>query len=119
VATLILFKDSDGSTPLLKWLDTIPEKALIKCLNRLDRLKALGHMLRRPETDYLRDGIYELRARHLNVNYRILYFFHGQAIAIVSHGLTKESAIPINEIELAVERMHKYISNPKKYSAEG
>ena len=116
---LILFKDGDGVIPLLEWLDTIPEKALIKCLNRLDRLRALGHMLRRPEADYLRDGIYELRARNLNVNYRMLYFFHGQAIAIVSHGLTKDGAIPPKEIDEAVERMRKFKTNPKKYSAEG
>ena len=42
---------------------------------RVQRLAELGHELRRPEGDHLRDGIYELRAR---LNYRLPYFFHGQ-----------------------------------------
>ena len=116
---LIYFKEEDGSVPLLEWLDKIPEKALIKCLNRLDRLRELGHMLRRPEADLLRDGIYELRTRHLNVNYRMLYFFHGQTVAIVSQGLVKEAAVPAREIDKAADRMRRFKSNSKKYSAEG
>jgi hypothetical protein len=40
--------------------------------------------------DYLRDDIYELRASHQGIHYRMLYFFHGTAAIIVSHGLIKE-----------------------------
>ena len=76
-------------------------------------------MLRRPEADFLRDGIYELRVRHMHVNYRMLYIFHGQGIAVVSHGLAKEAKVPAKEIDKAVERMRKFKSNARKYSAEG
>ena len=47
---------------------------------RVQRLAELGHELRRPEGDHLRDGIYELRAR---LNYRLPYFFHGQLAAVL------------------------------------
>ena len=47
-----------------------------KVVVRLDRLRELGHELRRPEADFLRDGIYELRTASRGVNYRVLYFFH-------------------------------------------
>jgi ribosome-binding protein aMBF1 (putative translation factor) len=60
---------------------------------RIRRLAEAGRELRRPEADYLRGGIYELRARRGHVNYRILYFFHGQNVAILAHALTKEGAI--------------------------
>jgi phage-related protein len=113
---VILFKENDGTTPVLEFLDKVPEKALLKCLVRIERLRDQGHMLRRPEADFLRDGIYELRVRHLNVNYRLLYFFHGQAIAIVSHGLTKEAAVPSKEIDRAIDRMNRFKANPKKHS---
>ena len=43
-------------------------------------LSQLGHELRRPLADYLDQGIYELRARIGQVNYRILYFLYGQQI---------------------------------------
>lgn len=47
--------------PVLDWLDALPDKVKAKCLVRIERLKEQRHELRRPEADYLRDGIYELR----------------------------------------------------------
>lgn len=65
-----LLRDTDGSTPILDWFDRLPPEAVRKCLARLARLAKLGHELRRPEADYLEDGIDELRARHFGVNVR-------------------------------------------------
>jgi phage-related protein len=76
--------------PVLKWLDRLPLKVQDKCRVRIERLRDLGHELRRPEADYLRDGIYELRVGFTGMNYRILYFFYGQIAAVLSHGLVKE-----------------------------
>ncbi len=75
---LLLYQDEDGTAPLLEWLEQLPEKAQDKCRVRLGRLAELGHELRLPEADYLRDGIYELRVGLNHVNYRMLYFFHGR-----------------------------------------
>jgi phage-related protein len=101
----------DSSVPLLKWLDDLPSKVQSKCTERIDRLAELGHELRRPEADFLRDGIYELRASYQGVHYRMLYFFAGKAIVVVSHGLTKEREVPKREIDLAVERKKKVEAN--------
>jgi len=100
---VVFFAEADGSAPLLRWLDEQPAKIQDKCIVRVERLAAMGHELRRPEADLLRDGIYELRVRQGRVNYRMLYFFHaGQAV--LSHGLTKEDVVPDREIDLAVRR---------------
>lgn len=72
-----------------------------------ERLRDLGHELRRPEADYLRDGIYELRVGFTGMNYRILYFFYGQIIAVLSHGLVKEREVPSRDIEEAVGRKRR------------
>ena len=74
----VFFADDDGAAPLLEWLDEQDRKVQDKCLVKVDRLQELGYELRRPEADYLRDGIYELRVRHRSVHYRMLYFFHDQ-----------------------------------------
>ena len=113
---VVFFQDEDGTVPLLEWLDDLAEKAQDKCLAKLTRLEELGHELRRPEADYLRDGIYELRARLGSVNYRMLYFFHGNEAAVVSHGLTKEKEVPDKEIDLAVERKRRFEADPKKHT---
>ena len=113
---VVFYVEEDGTVPLIEWLDGLPEKAQLKCLARVKRLEELGHELRRPEADFLRDGIYELRIGLQGVNYRILYFFHQQLAAIVSHGLTKEQQVPPREIDTAVERMKKFEANPKRHT---
>ena len=85
---------------------------------RLQRLADLGHELRRPEADYLRDGVFELRLRLQGINYRMLYFFAGQIAAVVSHGLTKGRIVPIQDIERAIERKRLYERAPAKHSYE-
>ena len=101
---IYLYRGEDGSVPVLQWLDSLSEKSRLKCTNKISRLAELGHELRRPEADYLRDGIYELRASYLGVRYRLLYFFAGMAVVVVSHGITKKREVPDKEIEHAIKR---------------
>jgi phage-related protein len=115
---VVLYKDTDGTVPVLDWLDTLPEKAQDKCRIRLERLADLGHELRRPEADYLRDGVYELRASLRSVHYRILYFFHGNVAAVVSHGVVKERAVPSREIDLAARRKEAFGRDPSGHTFE-
>jgi phage-related protein len=112
---VVIFCEASGSAPLLDWLEGLPAKARYKCIVRIERLKALGHELRRPEADILRDGIHELRARTGTINYRMLYFFHGQT-AVISHGLTKEQGVPDREIGLAVERKAQFKAGPERHA---
>lgn len=116
---LILFQEHDGSVPLLDWLDELVPKPRAKCRVRLGRLGELGHELRRPEADYLRDGVYELRAKHSGVNYRMLYFFYGREAAVVSHGFTKQQArVPAREIERAIRRKRAFENDPEGHTHE-
>lgn len=109
---IVLYRESDGTVPLLDWLDALPPKALAKCRVRIERLAELGHELRRPEADLLRDGVYELRVGLEGRNYRMLYFYHGRTVVVLSHGLTKERVVPPKEIDLAVTRRQRFTANP-------
>jgi len=115
---VLFFKDDDGSIPMLEWLDSLPTKVVDKCTVRIERLAALGHELRRPEADFLRDGIYELRVGLGHVNYRMLYFFHKNLAVVLSHGLRKEREVPANEINKAIERKQKFEANPERHTHE-
>src|SRR5436309_11941025 len=115
---VIFYKEDDGSVPILEWLDSLQQKALDKCTVRIERLKEVGHELRRPEADFLRDGVYELRVGLQHVNYRMLYFFHRQTAAVVTHGLVKEAQVPAKEIGRAVERKRKFEKNPPAHTYE-
>lgn len=113
---VVFYKEADGTVPVIEWLDSLPTKALDKCTVRIERLGEMGHELRRPEADFLRDGIYELRVGLQHVNYRMLYFFHGRIAAVISHGLVKEQAVPPQEIERAIERKRKFEQDPDAHT---
>lgn len=57
---VFLYKERDGTPPILAWLDNIPKKARLKCIKRIERLREEGHQLRRPEADLLRDKIHSI-----------------------------------------------------------
>jgi phage-related protein len=112
---VLIFAEDDGSAPLLAWLDGLPSKVQDKCVVRIERLGEMGHELRRPEADMLRDGIHELRASFRRVQYRMLYFFHGQQ-AVISHGLIKEKEVPPHEIDLAIDRRRRFEEDPDRHT---
>lgn len=115
---VVFYKDSDGVVPVLDWLDTVPEKARLKCITKIERLRNEGYQLRRPEADLLRDKIYELRASLQGIHYRILYFFHGNVAAVLSHGLVKEDSVPSIEIDRAIQRRKNFEKDPKAHTYE-
>ena len=119
-AQVVFYKSDDGAVPVLEFLRNllpIHPKAYANCLARIRLLKALGHELRRPHVDYLRDGIFELRTKERTVQYRILFFYHGRNITILAHALTKEKDVPDIDIERALERKQRYEQNPSRHSA--
>ena len=113
---VVFYREENGVAPLLEWFDTLPSKVQLKCLARIERLRQEGHALRRPEADFLRDKIYELRIGFQGVNHRMLYFFHGNIAAVISHGIVKEDKVPPKEIERAIERMMKFERNPETHT---
>ncbi len=88
---VVLYKEDDETVPVLDWLEQLPIKVQDKCAARVNRLMELGHELRRPEADYLRDGIYELRVRYLHANYRMLYFFSGNQAVVLNSWTDKRT----------------------------
>lgn len=118
--TIHLFRDDNGDVPFQDWLVDLEwsdPRAYRKCLQRILLLSQLGNELRRPYADALRDGIRELRIKVGTTNYRILYFFHGPNTVCLSHGFTKEGAIPLIDIEIAMERKHLVERDPESHTA--
>lgn len=116
---VVFYRDERGQAPVVEWLRELrrkDRKAYAKCNARIRVLAQLGHELRRPMADYLRDGIHELRIRQGRVNYRILYFFYGQAVAILAHGLTKEDEVPNADIERAIQRKVAFAKDPTRHT---
>ena len=113
---IVIYQESQDDVPLIDWLAALPDKVQVKCDAKMKRLAELGYELRRPEADYLRDGIYELRIGFKGKNYRILYTFIGHQIALLTHGIIKEDRVPSKEIDEAILRKAKWETDPKTHT---
>lgn len=117
---VIFYQEIDQEVPVLEWLMQLARenrKGYAKCVARIQQLATNGYELRRPAADYLSDGIYELRAKHVRVQYRILYFFYGQNVAILAQAIIKEEeAVPAIDIERALQRKRLFEKNPEAHT---
>ena len=118
---VVFFTGVDGRAPVHEWLIELlrrDDRAHAKCEAGIRRLAELGFELRRPEADFVRNGLHELRIRLGHVNYRILYSFHGRNMAVLLHALTKEGGLPESDIERALHRMMLVRANPQRHLME-
>lgn len=117
---VVAYRDERGRVPFLEWIDGLRDKqAIAKCWEKIELLAASGHELDRPAAAHLQRGIYELRPKVRNVRYRILYFFSGPRIAVLSHGFAKKQArVPAQEIRRAEDRKVIFRADPKGHTAE-
>lgn len=113
---VVFYQERDGHVPVLEWLDTLPVKIQDKCVVKIERLRELGHELRRPEADLLRNGIDELRIGREGMNYGTLYFFHGRMAAVLAHGLVKGREVPAKDIQAALERKRLFEQDPHRHT---
>ena len=103
--TVVLYETEDGKTPVEDWMDSLDPKMRAKLIAMLLLLEEKGNALRKPYTESLGDGIFELRAIQGNNISRALFFFYFNQRIIVTNGfIKKQQKTPANEIKLAKER---------------
>jgi phage-related protein len=117
-ATTVLFYREGLEVPVFDYLDSLPEEARDPIFAAMELLTEQGHAARRPLADYLEDGIYELRAHHGRVQYRLLYFFYGRALVILTHGFRKEARVPPAEIRRARTVRERFLADPPTHFAD-
>ena len=102
---VVLYETEDGKTPVEDWMDSLDPKMRAKLIAMLLLLEEKGNALRKPYTESLGDGIFELRAIQGNNISRALFFFYFNQRIIVTNGfIKKQQKTPANEIQLAKER---------------
>lgn len=116
------FCESDGTAPVKVWLEELKLKDKIgyaRCVAKIKVLADMGLDARRPTVEYLRDGIFELRAKHVHIQYRILFFYQEQDAVILAHHLLKKSSkIPESDINVAIDRKRRFEADMKRHTYE-
>jgi len=102
VYQLEFYETPSGRVPALEFLRERPKAVRAEAGWLLQQLEKHGSGLDRPLVGYLEDGIHELRWEVERNAYRLLFFFSGRRIIVVTHGIVKKSGpVPPREIERA------------------
>jgi len=100
--SLEFYKTSTGAEPALDYIRAQSKRHRAKIGRALQYLEDTGHMARRPQVEYLGDQIYELRVPIEQHQHRLLYFFHGRSLIVITSGLLKNvGKVPQSEIDRA------------------
>jgi phage-related protein len=103
------FAEDDGSFPVRKWLDALPQGVRGKVIARIDLLKKGGPTLDYPYTSQIEGKLREARLRMGKTRYCVLYFFDETRTGILLHGFTKATAsVEESDKRIGKERMARH-----------
>ena len=114
--TIEYYEKEDGSLPAEDYILSVKDKKLkAKIFHDLEILELEGNQLRRPTSNHLEDGIFELRTIQSNNIARVLYFFYIDKKIILTNGFTKKTQkTPRKEIDLAKKYRDDYLTRFKE-----
>lgn len=113
---LIFYETADGKQPVEDFLATLESKMRAKMVSMMEILEDKGNNLRKPYTEHLDDGIFELRCKMAGNISRALFFFYVEGKIIVTNGFIKKTQkTPPAEIRLAKERRADYIRRERNH----
>jgi phage-related protein len=110
------FVKENGRCPLEEFMNgLLPKKDLPYILNAMEQLEEHGYNLKRPQVDFIDDGIWELRVKTINGQFRLFYFFYDNRRIIITHGIKKKTGpVPQSDIKRAKEFRLVYLSRKEK-----
>lgn len=107
---VVYYELSDGTEPVKDFIEAQPVKMRAKIAMELSVLQDLGNELREPYSKHLEDGIFEMRCKVGADITRLLYFFCGGKIVVLTNGFVKKGRkTPRAEIKLAKQRRADYL----------
>lgn len=110
----IIFYEKNGHIPVKDFLESLDSKMKSKIIGLIVILSQKGNLLRKPYSEALEDGIFELRCQVGNNITRILYFFYYNKKIIMTNGFIKKTQkTPRNQIEIAKKRKIDFIERNK------
>ena len=112
---IILYTTKNGKCPVNDFMDTLSVDDKEDMIKKILYLKNVGNEIRRPQGDYLRDKIYELRITLANNNTRTLYFFCYDDYIVLTHTFIKKTdKVPENEIARAIKYKNDFLARFNK-----
>jgi phage-related protein len=114
--TVNFYRLLNGNSPVKEFLDSLTGKQAQKVLWVLQLIEELDVIPRQYFKKLVdSEGIWEVRIQFGNDIFRLLGFFDGGTLLILTNGFAKKTQkIPPQEIALAVRRKEEYLARRKK-----
>ncbi len=114
--TVNFYRTPNGQSPVETFLDTLTGKQAQKVLWVLQLIEELETVPRQYFKKLVdREGIWEIRIQFGNDIFRLLGFFDGGALLILTNAFAKKTQkTPSQEIALAIRRRNEYFARRKK-----
>lgn len=107
---VVFYEKADGTFPAEEFIMAQEAKMQTKLLRQIFLLRRAGNKLREPDSKFLTDGIFELRAIQGNTIARVLYFFViGKKIVLTNGFIKKTDKTPPLEIAKAQKYREDYL----------
>lgn len=92
----------NGRTPAREFIDSLNEEAAAKVDAFIDRLRAYGIRMHGKFVRKLSENIMELRVKHFDRIFRVLYFYQPGMLIVITSGFQKKTEqTPAAELERA------------------
>ncbi|MBR0282780.1 MAG: type II toxin-antitoxin system RelE/ParE family toxin [Oscillibacter sp.] len=116
---VVFYEKEDGSRPAYDFINTLSDKMRAKIYKAASLLEVEGAQTRMPYSEYLKDGIFQIRAQQEGNITRVLYFFTVGKLVILTNGFTKKTnRTPSAEIERAKRYRADYERREAKKNAD-
>jgi len=117
---IIFYENENGECPMDDFMNLLSDVDKEKIVKWIKYLKNVGAELRRPQGDYLREGIYELRVRLQSYKQtRTLYFFCFENYIVLTHSFAKTTEeVPQKEINKALKFKENFLQKYNKNNIE-
>lgn len=114
--TITFYRLPNGKSPIEEFLDSLSGKQAQKVLWVLQLIEELDNIPRQYFKKLIdTEGIWEVRIQFRNDIFRLLGFFDGSTLLILTNAFAKKTQkTPPQEIALAVRRKEDYLARRKK-----
>lgn len=100
--TVVFYETEDGTRPAYDYIMSLSKKMRAKIYRVASMIEEAGPQARMPYSEYLQDGIFQIRTQQEGNISRVLYFFTVGQTIVLTNGFTKKTPkTPPAEIELA------------------
>lgn len=103
------YTTKDGKKPARDFLNSLEPKMRAKMVKMIELLENNGSDLRMPYSEYLGNGIFELRAKvGSDISRELYFFFFGQKAILTNGFIKKTQKVPREQLKLAEKYKQDY-----------